>query len=223
MKIAIDGPSGAGKSTLAKMAAERLGYTYVDTGALYRCIGLYMLRAGICCKDLDAVCQSIKDINIDLLYDDNGYQKMLLNGVDVTAEIRTPQVSMAASEVSAFPEVRSFLLDLQRDIANKYSVIMDGRDIGTVVLPDADVKIFLTASAKVRAERRYEELLAKGLDVAYSDVLKDIIKRDQQDSDREISPLKPAPDSVLLDTTEYTLSESLERIIQLIKEVESCG
>ena len=218
MKIAIDGPSGAGKSTLARMAANRLGFIYVDTGALYRCIGLFILRSNIQSTDRESVREALKNINIEMRYDADGVQHMFLNGEDVTNDIRTPRVSMAASDVSALPETREFLLDLQRDIADKHDVIMDGRDIGTVVLPNADVKVFLTASPGERAKRRCKELIEKGIDVVYQDVLNEIITRDSQDSSREIAPLKVAPDAVVLDTTNYTLNDSLERLIEIIRK-----
>ena len=215
MNIAIDGPSGAGKSTLAKMAARELGYIYVDTGALYRCVGLYALNAGIDTKDPEAVAGSLADIRVEMGYDDSG-QRVYLNGKDVSEDIRMPEVSMAASDVSAVPAVRQFLLSLQRDMAKRYDVIMDGRDIGTVVLPDADVKIFLTASSQARAERRCRELREKGIDVKYEDVLRDIELRDKQDMEREIAPLRPADGSILLDTTDHSLQESLDLLLKKI-------
>ena len=217
INVAIDGPGGAGKSTSARAAAKELGYIYVDTGALYRAVGVNALRKGIDTKDKAAVAASIEGISVDLVFE-NGEQKVLLNGEDVSVEIRTPPASMAASAVSAVPEVRAFLFDLQRDIASRNNCIMDGRDIGTVVLPDAQVKIFLTASAEERAQRRFKELQAKGSTVSYQAVLDELIERDYNDSHREIAPLKPAEDSVLLDTTGVSLEGQVEKIISIIKE-----
>ena len=217
MNVAIDGPAGAGKSTVSRAAAKAVGYIYVDTGALYRAVGVNALRKGIDTKDKPAVAASLADISVDLVFE-NGEQKVLLNGENVSAEIRTPPASMAASDVSAVPEVRAFLFDLQRDIAKRNNCIMDGRDIGTVVLPDAKVKIFLTASPEERATRRYKELIEKGTDVKYEDVLSELIERDYNDSHREIAPLKPAEDGVILDTTGLSLEESVNEIIRIIKE-----
>ncbi len=217
INVAIDGPGGAGKSTSARAAAKELGYIYVDTGALYRAVGVNALRNNIDTKDKPAVAASLEGISVDLVFED-GEQKVLLNGENVSAEIRTPPASMAASDVSAVPEVRAFLFDLQRDIASRNSCIMDGRDIGTVVLPDAQVKIFLTASAEERAKRRYDELLAKGSTVSFQSVLDELIERDYNDSHREIAPLKPAEDSVILDTTGVSLEEQVQKIIDVIKE-----
>lgn len=217
INVAIDGPGGAGKSTSARAAAKELGYIYVDTGALYRAVGVNALRNNIDTKDKLAVAASLEGISVDLVFE-NGEQKVLLNGENVSAEIRTPPASMAASDVSAVPEVRAFLFDLQRDIASRNSCIMDGRDIGTVVLPDAQVKIFLTASAEERAQRRYAELLAKGSTVSFQSVLDELIERDYNDSHREIAPLKPAEDSVVLDTTGVSLEEQVQKIIDIIKE-----
>lgn len=216
--VAIDGPAGAGKSTIARAAAKELGFIYVDTGALYRSIGLNALRNNIDIADSDAVEASLKNLKVELAFDDKGAQIVLLNGEDVSSLIRTPEVSMAASKVSAIPAVRAFLLDLQRNMAKTQSVIMDGRDIGTVVLPDAEVKIFLTASPEIRAKRRYDELIEKGQDVKYEDVLADVIERDYNDSHRDIAPLKPAEDSKLADTSLLTLEESISLIINLVKE-----
>jgi len=218
ISIAIDGPSGAGKSTLAKMLAKDLGYIYVDTGAIYRSVGLYAIKNGIGSKDEAALESNLKNIDIKMTYDDNGLQRMILNGEDVTGMIRTPEVSIYASDVSAMPPVRKFLLDMQRKMAEEYNVIMDGRDIGTVVLPNADIKIFLTASAEIRAKRRYIELIEKNIDTTYEDVLKDQLYRDKNDSSRAIAPLKPAEDSVILDTSEIDLAESL---VQMKKIVEA--
>lgn len=216
--VAIDGPAGAGKSTIARAAAKALGFIYVDTGALYRSIGLNALRNKIDTKDSVAVEASLDGLKVELAFDNQGSQVVLLNGEDVSSLIRTPEVSMAASAVSAVPAVRAFLLDLQRNMAKTQSVIMDGRDIGTVVLPDADVKIFLTASPEIRAKRRYDELIEKGQDVKYEDVLADVIERDYNDSHRDIAPLKPAEDSKLADTSDLTLEESINLIINLVKE-----
>ena len=217
INVAIDGPGGAGKSTCARGAAKELGYIYVDTGALYRAVGVNALRNGVDTKDKEAVAESIKGISVDLVFE-NGEQKVLLNAENVSVEIRTPPASMAASDVSAVPVVSEFLFDLQRDIAARNNCVMDGRDIGTVVLPDAKVKIFLTASPEERAMRRYKELIEKGTQVEYKDVLEELIQRDYNDSHREIAPLKPAQDSVMLDTTGMSLEESVNEIIRIIKE-----
>lgn len=217
INVAIDGPAGAGKSTVSRAAAKAVGYIYVDTGALYRAVGVNALRKGVDTKDKPAVAATLSDISVDLVFE-NGEQKVLLNGEDVSVEIRTPPASMAASDVSAVPEVRAFLFDLQRDIAKRNNCVMDGRDIGTVVLPDAQVKIFLTASPEERAMRRYKELIEKGSNVDYKEVLEDLIQRDYNDSHREIAPLKPAEDGVILDTTGLNLEESIDEIIRIIKE-----
>lgn len=217
ISIAIDGPAGAGKSTLARACARALGYLYVDTGAIYRAVGYYMRLMGIGPKDRDGIARLIDEVNIDLRYE-AGEQHMLLNGDDVTAEIRTPEMSMYASGVSAQPCVRAFLLDMQRELARTHNVIMDGRDIGTVVLPDADVKIFLTASAEVRARRRYDELLAKGEKTGYEQVLAEMRQRDRQDSQRAAAPLRQADDAVLLDTSSMTLEQATQAILQLVQE-----
>ena len=217
INVAVDGPAGAGKSTVSRQAAKQLGYIYVDTGALYRTIGVNALRKGVDTKDKAAVAATLSDVSVDLVFE-NGEQKVLLFGEDVSTEIRTPAASMAASDVSAVPEVRAYLFDLQRDIAARSNCLMDGRDIGTVVLPDAQVKIFLTASPEERANRRCKELLAKGQQVNYEDVLAEINERDYNDSHREIAPLKPAEDSVLLDTTDSPQQEVVERIINIVKE-----
>ena len=216
--VAIDGPAGAGKSTIARAAASALGFIYVDTGALYRSIGLNALRNGIDLADTKAIEDSLNGLEVKLAFDAQGAQVVLLNGEDVSSLIRTPEVSMSASKVSAVPAVRAFLLDLQRNMAKTQSVIMDGRDIGTVVLPDAEVKIFLTASPEIRAKRRFDELVEKGQEVKYEDVLADVIERDYNDSHREIAPLKPAEDSKLADTSGLTLEESISLIINIIKE-----
>lgn len=217
INVAIDGPAGAGKSTVARGAAKELGYIYVDTGALYRTVALAATRNGVL-ESAEKTEQMLKDITVDLAFDDAGAQCVYLNGGDVSSLIRTPEISMAASNVSKIPAVRAFLLGLQRDIAAKNNVIMDGRDIATVVLPDAQVKIFLTASPECRAERRYKELLEKGENVKYDDVLADVNARDYQDSHREIAPLKPAEDSVIADTSGKSLPQSIEMIISVIKE-----
>jgi cytidylate kinase len=212
--IAIDGPAGAGKSTIAKLLAKRLGYVYVDTGALYRAIGFFAAERGI---DDDVLIPRLSEIKAELLYRD-GEQRVLLNGKDVSDAIRTPEMGMAASRVSAIPEVRAFLLDLQRDMAKKQNVIMDGRDIGTVVLPDATVKIFLTASAEDRARRRHLEYLAKGEDISYNKVLEDMIQRDYNDSHRAVAPLSQAADAVLANTTGLELEEAVELVCSIIEE-----
>lgn len=215
--IAIDGPAGAGKSSLAKALSSKLGYIYIDTGALYRAIGLAFSRKGI---DTDLNCdieKQLSEISIDIKFID-GVQHVLLNGEDVSEEIRTPKSSMMASAVSAKPQVRAFLLDMQRDFAKKYNCVMDGRDIGTVVLPDAQVKIFLTASDEERAMRRFKELKEKGTEVTFDEVLADMRQRDYNDSHRAVAPLKPAEDSVIADTTGKNVEESLEMLLHIIKE-----
>ena len=217
INVAVDGPAGAGKSTVSRAAAKAMGYIYVDTGALYRAVGVNALRNGIDTKDRQAVAESLSVISVNLVFE-NGEQKVLLNGEDVSAEIRTPDASMAASDVSAVPKVRDFLFDLQRSIASNNNCIMDGRDIGTVVLPNAKVKVFLTASPEERAMRRFRELSEKGSTVKYEEVLEDLIKRDYNDSHREVAPLKQADDAVLLDTTGMTLEQSVESLIKIIKE-----
>ena len=217
INVAIDGPAGAGKSTVSRAAAKEIGYIYVDTGALYRAVGVNALRIGADTKNAEQVAASLSGISVDLAFE-NGEQRVLLNGEDVSLEIRPPQASMAASDVSAVPQVRDFLFDLQKNIAAANNCIMDGRDIGTVVLPDAQVKIFLTASPEERAARRYKELVEKGSSVNYKDVLEDLIKRDYNDSHRAVAPLKPAEDSVILDTTGFTLEKSVNEIIRIIKE-----
>lgn len=217
INVAIDGPAGAGKSTIAKAAAKKLGYIYVDTGALYRAVGVYALRNGVDTTDGEAVAETLPSVSVELKFQD-GVQHVYLNGEDVSEEIRTPQASMAASHVSAVPAVRQFLFDLQRDIAAKNNCIMDGRDIGTVVLPKAQVKIFLTASPEARAKRRFIELQAKGAKDTFEQVLADLKQRDYNDSHRAVAPLKPADDSVLVDTTALTLEASVEKVIEVIKE-----
>ena len=200
ISIALDGPAGAGKSTIAKAVAKKLSFIYVDTGALYRAIGFYAIKNKISSEN--EIISSLKKIKVDLKFENN-LQKVFLCDEDISEEIRTPEVSMMASKISAIPAVREFLFDLQQDLAKKNNVIMDGRDIGTVILPEANVKIFLTASSEKRAERRYKELIEKGLQVDYDDILKDIIKRDYDDSNRKIAPLKAAADAIFVDTSAY--------------------
>ena len=216
--IAIDGPAGAGKSTIAKRLAKEMGYYYVDTGAIYRTVAYFLDLLGVSPKDADGVERYIDELTIEITYDEDGKQHMLMNGMDVTDEIRTQDISQKASLVSAHAVVREMLLDMQRDVAKAHNVIMDGRDIGTVVLPKADVKIFLTASAEVRAKRRYDELIAKGQDVVLEQVLKDIQQRDYQDTHREIAPLKMARDSVKLDTSDLDIEGVLAAMQEIIKE-----
>lgn len=216
--VAIDGPSGAGKSTIARAAAARFGFIYVDTGAIYRTVGLAAARAGLPLGAEQDVLKLLPGLDIAFGYGEDGAQHMYLNGEDVSGLIRTPEISMRASEVSAMPEVRACLLDMQRKMAESHSVIMDGRDIGTVVLPNASLKIFLTASPERRAERRYIELREKGAADSYDEVLRDIIKRDKNDSSRAAAPLKRADDAIEVDTSELTLDESIERICALISD-----
>ena len=216
--IAVDGPSGAGKSTMAKKLARALGFLYVDTGAIYRTLGLFALRQEISPEDEAAVAQLLPMVSIRLDYGEDWVQKMYLNGEDVTDAIRTPEVSTAASQISAIPGVRDFLMDMQRDLAKQGNVIMDGRDIGTVVLPDADVKIFLTASAEDRARRRFEELAARGRRTDYETVLADIRERDHRDSTRSAAPLRQAEDALLVDTTGNSMEESFEVLLQTVRE-----
>lgn len=216
--IAIDGPAGAGKSSLSKEVAKELSFIYVDTGALYRTIGLAASRKGLKKEDKAEIISMLNDIDVKLSFNDEGTQIVLLNGEDVSSFIRTPEASMVASAVSAIPEVRAYLLDLQRNMAKSDNVIMDGRDIGTVVLPDAKIKIFLTASPEKRAMRRHKENIEKGIDSTYEEVLKDVNQRDYQDSHREIAPLKPAENSVLVDTSDYDFDGSKELLLKVIKE-----
>ena len=215
--VAIDGPAGAGKSSVAKAAAKELGFVYVDTGAIYRTIALHVLRQGVDPHDAPAVEALLPHIQVELAYTPEG-QKMLLNGEDVTGLIRTPEVSMATSACSAIPAVRAFLLERQRDMAREHDVIMDGRDIGTVVLPGADVKIFLTASPEDRARRRFDELRKRGQEADYDTVLRDIILRDEHDTRRSAAPLRQAKDALLVDTTGNSLDESLDVLLETIKE-----
>ena len=217
MKIAIDGPAGAGKSATAKAVAKELGFIYVDTGALYRGIGLYVIRKGAKASSIEEVVPLLAEIKIEMRHIE-GEQHIFLNGEDVSGLIRTESVSAAASDVSAIPAVRDFLFDMQRDIAEKNNVIMDGRDIGTVVLPDAELKIFLTAKPEVRAERRVKQLLEKGIEANFDDVLADVIQRDYNDSHRDFRPLKLAEDGILLDNSELSFEETFEKIISLAKE-----
>lgn len=218
VSIAIDGPSGAGKSTIAKRVAKLFGFVYVDTGAIYRTIGLEAFNRGVSTKDKEKVLQILPEINIDLCYNDAGEQRMFLNGEDVSEKIRLPEISMCASDVSAFPEVREYLMDMQRNMALKYDVIMDGRDIGTVILPNADLKVFLTASAEERAKRRYKELIRRGNDVSFEYVLEDMKKRDEQDMNRAAAPLVPANDSVYLDTSELDIPMTVNALKNLVIE-----
>lgn len=214
--VAIDGPAGAGKSSIARAAAKELGFVYVDTGALYRAVGVYGLRNGIDNKNAEAVAGMLPHISVELKFRD-GVQHVYLNGEDVSEEIRTPPASMAASDVSAVPAVRQFLFDLQRDIAAKNDCIMDGRDIGTVVLPNAQVKIFLTASPEARAMRRYKELQEKGAKDTYEEVLADLLQRDYNDSHRAVAPLKPAEDSITVDNSGLSLEDSIEQVLSVIR------
>lgn len=219
IQIAIDGPGGAGKSTVAKAVAAKLGIVYVDTGALYRTIGYYVRQKNIAPDSREGVAACLPEISINIVYQD-GAQHVYLNGEDLGDKIRTPEMSMYASAVSAIPEVRAFLLDTQRDIAKKNSVIMDGRDIGTVILPEADVKIFLTATEECRAQRRYKELIARGQNVTLEDVLAEMNQRDTQDSTRECAPTAAADDAILLDNTGMTFEETIDAIVCLAKKTQ---
>lgn len=218
ISVAIDGPAGAGKSTIARRLAEELGYRYVDTGAIYRTVAYFMDLWGVSPKDVDGVNRYIDELTIGIEYDEDGLQHMIMNGMDVTEDIRTQEISQKASLISAHACVREMLLDMQRDLANAYDVVMDGRDIGTVVLPKATVKIFLTASAEVRAKRRCNELLAKGQKAKYETVLKEIQQRDYQDTHREIAPLKMARDSIKVDTSEMNIEETVAALLKIIRE-----
>ncbi len=217
IKVAIDGPGGSGKSSVAKAVSAKLGIVYVDTGALYRSIGYYVRTKDKDPKNAEEVTALLPKIDLDVKYE-NGVQKVYLNGEDLGDRIRQPEISMYASAVSAIPEVRAFLLETQKSIARKSSVIMDGRDIGTVILPDADIKIFMTASKEARAMRRFKELKEKGIKANYDDVLREMEERDENDSTRAIAPAVPAEDAVIFDNSGYTLEESTEYVINLIKE-----
>ncbi len=214
--VAIDGPAGAGKSTIARRLAKSMNYIYVDTGALYRTVALSIMQNGVDSDDTKAVTEHINGIKVDIMYKGDE-QRVLLDGNDVSELIRTPEVSMMASKTSAIPEVRAFLLGLQRKLADEHNVVMDGRDIATVVLPDAKVKIFLTASATVRAKRRYDELIAKGEAVEFEDVLSDLIKRDEQDMNRAVAPLKPSEQSVIVDTSDLDLEGAVNAMRQVVE------
>lgn len=217
--IAIDGPAGAGKSTMARRVAQDLGYYYVDTGSIYRAVGYYINLCGIGPKDIDGVTRLIDEVNLEIRYSENGIQHVIVNCQDVTDELHSPEMSEYASKLSTLQIVRDFLLDTQREIARKHNVVMDGRDIGTVVLPDADVKIFLTASPEVRARRRWEEMKQKGGKLPpFEKVLSDLKQRDDRDTNRKIAPLKCACDAVKLDTSEYTIEESVAAIKEIIRK-----
>ena len=216
--VAIDGPAGAGKSTIAKRLARELGFYYVDTGAIYRTLGYFMDLVGIGPKDIDGITRMIDEVVIEIEYDDDGSQHMFMNEIDVTEDIRSPEMSKIASAISAHKLVRDTLLDMQRDMAKKHNVIMDGRDIGTVVLPRADVKFFLTASAEVRANRRYAELRAKGSKDSFDKVLKDIIQRDYDDSHRPVAPLKQTKNHILVDTSDMTIDEVVAHMGKIVRE-----
>ena len=213
--IAIDGPAGAGKSTMARRLAEALGFVYVDTGAIYRTVGYHMNLMGIGPKDVDGITRLIDDVNLDITYDAEGVQHMILNGDDVTDEIRSPEMSMIASTISAHKVVRDFLLDTQRDLTKKYDVVMDGRDIGTVVLPDADLKFYLTAAPEVRAMRRVKQHRAAGQEVDEAKILKEIIQRDEQDMNRPIAPLRQAEDAIRIDNSYLNTEEATVRMMEI--------
>lgn len=217
MKIAIDGPSGAGKSTFAKLLAKEMGLVYVDTGALYRSIGLYVRRRGADPKNPEEVVPLLPGIALELRYSEAG-QRVILNGEDVSDDIRTPEISMYASAVSAIPDVRKFLLGIQRDMVERGNVVMDGRDIGTVIMPDADVKFFMVATPEVRAKRRYKELSEKGVECSYDDILADIIERDKNDSGRDIAPAIPAEDAIHFDNSDMDIDETLRAMVEIINE-----
>ena len=216
--IAIDGPAGAGKSTIAKRLAKELGYQYVDTGAIYRTVAYFLDLWGVSPKDIDGVTRYIDELTIGIEYDEEGVQHMIMNGMDVTADIRTQDISQKASLVSAHAIVRDMLLDMQRDVAKQYNVIMDGRDIGTVVLPKANVKIFLTATPEVRAKRRTDELIAKGQKANYERILQEIKQRDYQDTHREVAPLKMARDSIKVDTSELDIDGVIAELKSIIQK-----
>ena len=218
ISVAIDGPAGAGKSTIARRLAGELGFRYVDTGAIYRTVAYFMDLWGVSPKDVDGVNRYIGELTVGIEYDDEGVQHMIMNGMDVTGDIRTPEISQKASLISAHAVVRDMLLDMQRNMAEEYDVVMDGRDIGSVVLPKATVKIFLTASPEVRAKRRYQELLEKGQKASYEQVLKDVQQRDYQDTHRDIAPLKMCRDSVKVDTSEMDLEQSVAAIRKIVEE-----
>ena len=218
ISVAIDGPAGAGKSTSARRLAGELGFRYVDTGAIYRTVAYFMDLWGVSPKDVDGVNRYIDELTVGIEYDDEGVQHMLMNGMDVTGDIRTPEISQKASLISAHAVVRDMLLDMQRNMAEEYDVVMDGRDIGSVVLPKATVKIFLTASPEVRAKRRYQELLEKGQKASYEQVLMDVQQRDYQDTHRDIAPLKMCRDSVKVDTSEMDLEQSVTAIRKIVEE-----
>ena len=217
INIAIDGPSGAGKSSLAKKIAKELGYIYVDTGAMYRSIALFVIRQGVSCKDAKSVVSCLSDIELSISYID-GNQRVILNGEDVSDYIRTNEISMGASDVSAIPEVREFLLETQRQLAREKSVVMDGRDIATVILPNADVKIFLTANDRCRAERRYAELVQKGMDVTLEGIYQDMVNRDKNDSTRKVAPAVCAEDAVVLDNTGFDEEQTLAAALDIIRK-----
>ena len=216
--IAVDGPSGAGKSSLAKKVSKAFGFIYVDTGAIYRTVGLEAARRGIDRRSESAVAAMLPELHVEMKYNVSGEQRMYLNGEDVSEAIRMPEISIAASDVSALPSVRAFLLDMQRRMARENDVIMDGRDIGTVVLPDAELKIYLTASAEARAQRRMLELRGKGVESSFEDVLRDIVYRDEQDTNRAVAPLRRADDAVLMDTSDIDFEQSFELMCSIIEE-----
>ena len=216
-KIAIDGPSGAGKSTVAKAVAKEMGIVYVDTGALYRTVGYYVRQKNVSPKDAEGVGKLLPEIKIEVKYE-NGVQNVYLNGENPGDKIRQPEISMYASAVSAIPAVRAFLLETQKEIARQNSVVMDGRDIGTVILPDAEVKIFMTASNEARAKRRYNELVAKGQDVKYEDVLSEMIERDHNDKNRDIAPAVPAADAIMMDNSDMSVEENVRAVLDIIKQ-----
>lgn len=220
--IAIDGPAGAGKSSIAKEAAKQLGFIYVDTGALYRTVALNAIRKGADLNDPDAVVRTLSGTDISLAFE-NGSQKVLLNGEDVSSKIRTEEISAGASKVSAIPKVREYLFDLQKSIAANNDCLMDGRDIGTVVLPNADLKVFLTATPEERARRRYQQNLDRGMDADYDRILEEVNQRDYQDTHRDIAPLRQADDAVLLDTTELNFDEVVDKLLKLVEERRNHG
>lgn len=218
INIAIDGPSGAGKSTLAKRLAQELNFVYVDTGAMYRTVSLYAYRKGVDKSDSETIKSLLPEIHMDMIYGEDGTQQMLLNGENVSGLIRTSEISMYTSAVSAIPEVRAFLLEQQRALGRTKSILMDGRDIGTVVLPDAQIKIYLTAAPEARAERRWKELVEKGEQITLDEVLKDVIQRDENDMNRPVAPLRQAEDAVLVDTTHCDLEQSYQLLLNTIRE-----